>query len=107
MNHQNTYFAASIRNSYGYQDNSALRPNLSKPYQPFNSSFQHDSKVANSIRVMESRVDGVEAMVRQKKNSINEDIQKFNVNPTSSTFQPYEPVKYNPSLNNNSQNIGE
>lgn len=60
MNPQNTYFAASIRNSYGYQDNSAIRPNLNtKPYQPFNSSFQHDAKVANSIRVMESRVDGV------------------------------------------------
>lgn len=53
MNQQNTYFSASIRNSYGYQDQSALRPNLNlKPYQPFNSSFHHDSKLTNSIRAM-------------------------------------------------------
>lgn len=73
MNHSNQYLSSSIRNSYGYQDTSSMRPNLPmKPFQPFNSSFHQDNKVSNSIRVMETRVDGVEALVRQKKNSITE-----------------------------------
>lgn len=65
MSQQNSYVSSSIRNSYGYQDQSVSRSNMNiKPYQPFSSSFQNDNKVSNSIRVMESRVDGVEAMVR-------------------------------------------
>jgi hypothetical protein len=60
MSQNNQYFSSSIRNSYGYHDNSAFRPNLSnKQYQPFNSSYQQDTKLANSIKVMETRVDGI------------------------------------------------
>ncbi len=72
MSQTNHYFGSPIRNSYGYQDQSVNRTNVPiKNFQPYSSSFQHDTKVANSIRAMESRVDGVEALVRQKKNSIN------------------------------------
>ena len=57
---QNQFFTTSIRNSYGYQDNSTFRTNLgSRPYQPSNTSYQQDTKLGSSIKVMESRVDGV------------------------------------------------
>ena len=38
----NHYFGTSIRNSYGYQDQSNNRPNMPiKTFQPYTSSFQH------------------------------------------------------------------
>ena len=58
MNQPNQYFTTSIRNSYGYQEQ--YRPNLpNKTYQPLNSSFQQENKLSSSIRVMQSRADGV------------------------------------------------
>jgi hypothetical protein len=110
MNHQNTYFTPSSRNINSYQDNSALRPNFSKPYQPFNCTFQYESKVVNPAWVVESKVDGIKDMASQKKNSVNENVHKMNINPPSSTFQPfqpYEPAKLNPTLTYNPHSIVE
>ena len=107
MNNQNTYFPPSSRYINSYQDNSALRPNFTKPYQPINYIFQYESNVVNPARLMDSRVDGIEGIVRQKKHSVNENVHKMNINPPSSSFQPYEPAKLNPTFTYNSQNIAE
>jgi hypothetical protein len=72
MSQQNNYFTGSIRNSYGYQDQPSFRPYIpSKSFQMTNN-IQLDNKLSTSIKAMENRVDGVEALVRQKKNSVTE-----------------------------------
>jgi len=48
-------------------------------------------------------------MVRQKKTSVTEDVNKPGSNTQPNGFQVYEPVKFNSTFNNNSasQNFNE
>jgi hypothetical protein len=82
MNHNNTSLTSSVnytlnRNSYGFKDpahnltdNPINRNTNVKPFQPYTPTQFHDNNnnKVNSIKFMENRVEGVEAIVKTKKN---------------------------------------